>query len=262
MTLFMHSEWRSKKASGDVWIIGHQKLRFVKIIVPLHVPCITFLTRETSTASDKGINMDQMSFACPTMPLSACTLSTEIPFAIRRPSWSAFPTPCTRKSLLDQAKPVRTVSSAIMHSFAISLLARKSPATHASAPSRTGMLTLPSRRHALLPQRTLVASFILGALHRLLVDTHPSMQETRFLDGASTLPTRDRGTRAHGAGMADRARVAVASVAVAVGRHGGGEVGDVFWEGVLRADGGDAALGGFAGFGEGVVAGVKVFAFL
>ena len=62
--------------------------------------------------------------------------------------------------------------------------------------------------------------------------------------------------------MADGARVAVASVAVAVGRHGGGEVGDVFWEWVLRADGGDAALGSFAGFGEGVVAGVEVFAFL
>lgn len=62
--------------------------------------------------------------------------------------------------------------------------------------------------------------------------------------------------------MADGARVTVASVAVAVGRHGGGEVGDVFWEWVLGADGGDAALGGLAGFGEGVVAGVEVFAFL
>lgn len=54
----------------------------------------------------------------------------------------------------------------------------------------------------------------------------------------------------------------IASVAVAVGRDGGGKVGDVFWKWVLGADGGDAAFGGFAGFGEGVVARVEVFAFL
>lgn len=49
IALFMHSEWRSIKASGDVWVIGHQKLRFVKIIVPLHFPCITFLTRNITS---------------------------------------------------------------------------------------------------------------------------------------------------------------------------------------------------------------------
>lgn len=43
---------------------------------------------------------------------------------------------------------------------------------------------------------------------------------------------------------------------------GGGEVGDIFSLGVLGADGGHACVGGFAGFGEGVVAGVEVFAFL
>lgn len=62
--------------------------------------------------------------------------------------------------------------------------------------------------------------------------------------------------------MADGSRVAVAAVAMAVGRTGGGEMWDVFWEWVLGTDGGDAAFGGFAGFGEGVVAGVEVFAFL
>lgn len=45
-------------------------------------------------------------------------------------------------------------------------------------------------------------------------------------------------------------------------RGGGGQVRDVFGLWVLRADGGDARVGGFAGFGEGVVAGVEVFAFL
>lgn len=37
---------------------------------------------------------------------------------------------------------------------------------------------------------------------------------------------------------------------------------DVFREGMLAADGGHTAFGGFAGFGEGVVAGVEVFALL
>lgn len=56
--------------------------------------------------------------------------------------------------------------------------------------------------------------------------------------------------------------MAVAAVAMAVGRNRRGEMGNVFWEWVLGTDGGDAAFGGFAGFGEGVVAGVEVFAFL
>ena len=37
---------------------------------------------------------------------------------------------------------------------------------------------------------------------------------------------------------------------------------DVFGERVLRADGGDTDVGGFASFGEGVVTGVKIFALL
>lgn len=37
---------------------------------------------------------------------------------------------------------------------------------------------------------------------------------------------------------------------------------DVLGERVLRADGGDADVGRFPGFGKGVVAGVKVFALL
>ena len=37
---------------------------------------------------------------------------------------------------------------------------------------------------------------------------------------------------------------------------------DVFGERVLGADLGDADVGGFAGFGEGVVAGIEVFALL
>lgn len=37
---------------------------------------------------------------------------------------------------------------------------------------------------------------------------------------------------------------------------------NVFGKGVLGADGRDAGFGGLAGFGEGVVAGIEVFAFL
>ncbi len=49
---------------------------------------------------------------------------------------------------------------------------------------------------------------------------------------------------------------------MAIGRDGGGEVGDVLWKRVLGADAGDTAFGGFAGFGEGIVARIEVFAFL
>ena len=41
-----------------------------------------------------------------------------------------------------------------------------------------------------------------------------------------------------------------------------GQMGDVLGRRVLAADGGDADVGGFAGFGEGVVAGVEVFTLL
>lgn len=58
--------------------------------------------------------------------------------------------------------------------------------------------------------------------------------------------------------------VPVAGVNGTVGAHGarGSQVRDILRQRVLGADGGDAALGGFAGFGEGVIAGVKVLAFL
>lgn len=37
---------------------------------------------------------------------------------------------------------------------------------------------------------------------------------------------------------------------------------NVFWERVLRTNGGDANVGGFASFGEGIVARVEIFALL
>ncbi len=82
------------------------------------------------------------------------------------------------------------------------------------------------------------------------------MQETGFLDGTGAVPAGDDAAVA--------VAVAVAGGDGAVGAHGAGgrQVRDVFREGVLGADGGDAAFGGFARFGEGVVARVEVFALL
>ncbi len=51
------------------------------------------------------------------------------------------------------------------------------------------------------------------------------------------------------------------TIAAAVGA-GGGQVRYVFWKRVLAANGGNAAFGGFAGLGKGVVAGVEVFTLL
>ena len=75
------------------------------------------------------------------------------------------------------------------------------------------------------------------------------MQEATFLHRAATLP---------------RLQLSAVSVAAAVGSvwTGRGQMWDVLGERVLRADGGDADVGGFAGFGEGIVAGVEVFALL
>lgn len=61
-------------------------------------------------------------------------------------------------------------------------------------------------------------------------------------------------TDAHAADAADAADTDGAGQGSGVWRGGGGEVRDVFGLGVLGADGGYARVGGFAGFGEGVVA--------
>jgi len=51
------------------------------------------------------------------------------------------------------------------------------------------------------------------------------------------------------------------TIAATVGA-GGGQMRNIFWQWVLATNGGNAAFGGFAGFGEGVVAGVEVFTLL
>lgn len=48
---------------------------------------------------------------------------------------------------------------------------------------------------------------------------------------------------------------------VGTGR-GGGQMGDVLGDRMLGADVGDADVGGFAGFAQGIITGVEVFALL
>lgn len=93
------------------------------------------------------------------------------------------------------------------------------------------------------------------------------MQEAPLLDGAAALEPDRPGMPADAAGDllalggGDGAAVAGGGGVVGAGR-GGGQVRDVLGHGVLGADVGDANVGGFAGFAEGVVARVEVFAFL
>jgi hypothetical protein len=55
----------------------------------------------------------------------------------------------------------------------------------------------------------------------------------------------------------------IASTAGVLGTGGGrSEMGDVLWDWMAGADAGDANIRGFAGFAEGVVARIKVFALL
>jgi hypothetical protein len=67
---------------------------------------------------------------------------------------------------------------------------------------------------------------------------------------------------AKGIGRVGRRGGAGDAVATRDGVGQGGHVRDVFSVRVLGADGGHACVGGFACFGEGIVAGVEVLAFL
>ena len=70
-------------------------------------------------------------------------------------------------------------------------------------------------------------------------------------DAAGDLLSLSTGTRT----IAGRSRI------VGAGR-GGGQVRDVLGDGMLGTDVGDADVGGFAGFAQGIIAGVEVFALL
>jgi len=85
------------------------------------------------------------------------------------------------------------------------------------------------------------------------------MQEAAFLHRAPALTAKPR---EHVLTTDGAANLAILRWAGSVAGGGCGEVGDVFWKGVLGADRGDANVGGFAGFAEGVVARVEVFTFL
>lgn len=112
----------------------------------------------------------------------------------------------------------------------------------------------------------LLAILVLGCL--TLARTRLAVQEAGLLHGTATLePDRAR-VPTHAAGdllaslCADAAAVAARCGRVVGARRGRGQVGDVLGNRVARPDVGDAYVGGFAGFTEGVVARVKIFAFL
>lgn len=92
-------------------------------------------------------------------------------------------------------------------------------------------------------------------LHRFVVEASFAVQETALLDGAAAdtgVETIIRGPMGLEAGVLSVAEGA-GDVAV-LWRGGGGQVGNVFWEGMAGSDAGDADIGGFAGFAECVVA--------
>lgn len=86
--------------------------------------------------------------------------------------------------------------------------------------------------------------------------------EIALLDGRATLEADRARVSADTAGDLLTSLGTDAATAGRVAGRGRCEVGDVFRDWVAGADIGDAYVGGFAGFAEGVVARVKVFAFL
>lgn len=89
----------------------------------------------------------------------------------------------------------------------------------------------------------------------LVVDAHAALQDAAFLDG-----------RARHVALVALRRLQVQRVAVGVcGRlcvWRRGQVWDRVWRGMFDADAGDADVACFAGFAEGVVAAIEVFALL
>ena len=113
----------------------------------------------------------------------------------------------------------------------------------------------PLNGHA-LPRsgRTHTQLLFLLILRLTLGETRVAMQ-VAILDGAAVLEA-DRAWMS-----ADASGDLALGAAAGVGR-GGCEVGDVLGDWVAGADVGDAYVGGFAGFAEGVVAGIEVLALL
>ncbi len=93
-----------------------------------------------------------------------------------------------------------------------------------------------------------------------------TLQEATLLHGRAALKADRAWVSADAAGnlLADAGGAAsVTDTAGVLGTGGSGsEMGDVLWDWMAGADAGDADIRGFAGFAEGVVARVKVFALL
>lgn len=156
------------------------------------------------------------------------------------------PQTAERRSSKIERKEVTTV---VPNGFVTRSRFPKQPRRHGHSPFEASVL--PSDWNAFLDWRrtdTLVLLILRRAIP-LLVHASLTMQETAFLYRATTLPCLQLST---------------IPVAAAVGsvRTGRGQMWDILGERVFRADRGDADVGGFAGFGESIVAGVEVFALL
>jgi hypothetical protein len=141
--------------------------------------------------------------------------------------------------------------------------------------------------HTVSSRRGTNASFIVllslfRGIRRLVVVIQAGLalhEATFFANRTAALESNRAWMAADATGHGPRAAHDVADIVVAAaavddactGDRSGGvlgaggcgcEMGDVFGHGVTRADACDAYVGGFAGFAEGVVAGVEVFAFL
>lgn len=100
-----------------------------------------------------------------------------------------------------------------------------------------------------------------------LICVSPLLQETALLGGTATLETHRAGmaTDATGDLMALGARatsIVTGSCGVVRSRGGCGQMGNVFRNRMAGADVGHTDIRGFAGFAEGIITGIKIFAFL
>lgn len=120
----------------------------------------------------------------------------------------------------------------------------------------TNRQALPCRRRAITPR--LVQNSIL-ILSRLIVDAFLAMQETAFLDRTARRAT-DAASRSNARRQVRYARDTATMLLVAAHRRR--SMRNAVWAGVFATQGSHADSVGLAGFREGVVTGVEVFALL
>ncbi len=118
--------------------------------------------------------------------------------------------------------------------------------------------TLPPLRHAIICRRWNSSNVFLWALRRVANAIDAGFIYTRLTVQEATL---FYWTPARSAWKRSTIGTIGSSIAAAVGPRRC-QVRNVFWKWMLATNGGNAAFGGFAGFREGIIAGIEVFALL